>query len=50
MEGQGVAPNHQTIHLGLTAAAERGDAYVAGRLLAYARAHGIELDARCVGV
>lgn len=46
MEGQGIPPNHQTIVLGLTAAAERGDAYVAERLLAYARAHGIELDKR----
>lgn len=49
MEGQGVSPNHQTIFLGLTAAAERGDPYVAGRLLAYARARGIELDKRWVG-
>ena len=46
MEGQGVLPNHQTFALGLTAAAERGDAFVAGRLLAYARARGIELDGR----
>lgn len=50
MEGQGVPPNHQTIALGLAAAAERGDAYVAERLLAYARARGIELDKRWVGV
>lgn len=48
MEGQGIPPNHQTIFLGLTAAAERGDAFVAERLLAYARARGIELDKRSV--
>jgi hypothetical protein len=46
MEGQGVPPNHQTFALGLTAAAERGDSFVAERLLAYAKARGIELDRR----